>query len=284
MAIGTEAPATGRPSLEELAETARLLRRRIIEMTTAAGSGHPSSSFSAAELIVGLYFGGILRHDPKNPHWPDRDRFIMSKGHAVPAQYAALAERGYFPVEQLQTLRRLGSPLEGHPNMRRCPGIEASTGSLGQGLSIGLGMALAARLDGRDYRTYVMLGDGECNEGQVWEAAMSAAHHKITNVTVIVDHNGYQQTGAVSKVMEIEPLKAKWEAFRWHAQEIDGHDLAQVMEALETARGIRDRPTVIIALTKKGKGVSFVEADYGYHGKALTPEEAQRALEELGWR
>jgi transketolase len=284
MAIDTPAASTGRPSLDELKETARLLRRHIIEMTTAAGSGHPSSSMSAAELIVGLYFGGILRHDPMNPHWPDRDRFIMSKGHAVPAQYAALALRGYFPVEQLKTLRKLGSPLEGHPNMRRCPGIEASTGSLGQGLSIGLGIALAAKLDGRGYHSYVMLGDGECDEGQVWEAAMAAAHHKIGNITAIVDHNGYQQTGAVSTVMDIEPLKAKWEAFRWHTQEIDGHDLGQVMQALETARGVADRPTAIVARTKKGKGVSFVEADYGYHGKALTPDEATRALEELGWR
>jgi transketolase len=284
MAIGTETARIGRPSLEELAETARLLRRRIIEMTTAAGSGHPSSSMSAVELIVGLYFGGMLRHDPKNPDWPDRDRFILSKGHGVPAQYAALAERGFFPMDWLPTLRQLGSCLEGHPNMLRTPGIEASTGSLGQGLSIGLGMALAARLDGKNYRTFVMLGDGECNEGQVWEAAMAAAHHKIGNVTAIVDHNGYQQTGAVSKVMEIEPLQAKWEAFGWHAQEIDGHDLGQVMAALETARGVTDRPTAIIARTKKGKGVSFVEADFGYHGKALTKEEMERALEELGWR
>jgi transketolase len=239
---------------------------------------------SATELVVALYFGGILRHDPANPKWPDRDRFVLSKGHGVPVLYAALAQRGYFPIEQLPTLRQLGSPLEGHPNMRRLPGIEASTGSLGQGLSIGCGMALAAKIDGKDYRTFVMLGDGECDEGQVWEAAMAAAHHQLHQLIAIVDHNGYQQTGAVDRVMNIEPLAAKWEAFGWKAREIDGHDLAQVVDALRWAREGGGAPHAIVARTKKGKGVSFVEADYGYHGKALTPDEAKRALEELGWR
>jgi transketolase len=284
MTTETREARAGAVSIEELRERARWTRRHIIEMTTAAGSGHPSSSFSATEVIVALYFGGILRHDPKRPDWPDRDRFVLSKGHAVPAQYAALAQAGYFPVEQLSSLRQLGSPLEGHPNMRRLPGIEASTGSLGQGLSIGCGMALAAKLDEKDYNTFVMLGDGECDEGQVWEAAMAASHHQLHQLVAIVDHNGYQQTGAVDQVMNIQPLAAKWEAFGWKAREIDGHDLGSVLEALHWSRSGSGAPHVIIARTKKGKGVSFVEADYGYHGKALTPDEAQRALEELGWR
>jgi transketolase len=207
----------------------------------------------------------------------------MSKGHGVPALYSVLAESGYFPVDELMTLRQLGSRLEGHPNMRKLPGIEASTGSLGQGLSIGCGIALAAKLDGKDYRTFVMLGDGECDQGQVWEAAMAASHHQIHQLVAIVDHNGYQQTGAVDHVMNIEPLAAKWEAFGWQAREIDGHDLPQVLGALQWGRAGGGAPRVIIARTKKGHGVSFVEADYGYHGKALTADEAKRALEELGW-
>jgi transketolase len=284
MSITTREAKADAVSLEELAEQARLARLRIIEMTTAAGSGHPSSAFSATEILVALYFGGILRHDPTDPDWADRDRFVLSKGHGVPALYALLAARGYFPVEELATLRQLGSRLEGHPNMRRVPGIEASTGSLGQGLSIGCGMALAARLDEKNYRTFVMLGDGECDEGQVWEAAMAAAHHQLHQLVAIVDRNGYQQTGAVNHVMNIEPLAAKWEAFGWKAREIDGHDLSQVMDALTWARAGGGAPHAIIARTKKGKGVSFVEADYGYHGKALTEEEARRAKEELGWR
>jgi transketolase len=284
MTTETRAATPGAVSSDELRERARLTRRLIIEMTTAAGSGHPSSAMSATELVVALYFGGILRHDPANPHWPDRDRFVLSKGHGVPVLYAVLAERGYFPQEKLQTLRQLGSPLEGHPNMRRLPGIEASTGSLGQGLSIGCGMALAAKIDGKDYRTFVMLGDGECDEGQVWEAAMAAAHHHLHQLIAIVDHNGYQQTGAVDRIMNVEPLAAKWEAFGWKAREIDGHDFEQVLDALRWARDGGGAPHAIVARTKKGKGVSFVEADYSFHGKALTPEEAKRALEELGWR
>jgi transketolase len=284
MTLDTREAAGSALSVEALREQARLTRRHIIEMTTAAGSGHPSSAFSATEILVALYFGGILRHDPANPRWPDRDRFVLSKGHGVPGLYAVLAERGYFPLEEIMTLRQLGSRLEGHPNMRRLPGIEASTGSLGQGLSIGCGMALAAKLDGKDYRTFVMLGDGECDEGQVWEAAMSASHHQLHQLIAVVDHNGYQQTGAVDRVMNVEPLAAKWEAFGWKAREIDGHDFEQVLEALRWARAGGGAPHCIVARTKKGHGVSFVEADYTFHGKALTPEEAKRALEELGWR
>lgn len=270
-------------SIDELKETARRMRRRIIEMTTQAGSGHPSSSFSCTEILAALYFGGVMRYDPKRPDWPDRDRLILSKGHGVPAQYAAMAEAGFFPVEELMTLRQLGSRLEGHPNMRVLPGLEASTGSLGQGLSIGCGMALALKMDGKESRVFVVVGDGECDEGQVWEAAMAAHHYRLGNLTCIVDNNGYQQTGAIIDVMDPRPLAEKWRAFGWNAREIDGHNYDELLPALREMRSGGEVPTVIIARTKKGKGVSFVEADFGYHGKALTPEEAKRALEELGW-
>lgn len=275
----------GEVSVEQLKEKARLLRKHIIEMTTEAGSGHPSSSFSCTEIVTALYFGGILRHDPKNPTWPDRDRFIMSKGHAVPALYAAMAENGYFPVDQLKTLRKIGSPLEGHPNVRRLPGIEASTGSLGQGLSIGLGMALALRMDKSVARTWVVLGDGEIDEGQIWEAAMAAAKYKTGNLIAIVDANTAQQTGYTRDVMPTESKVEKWQSFGWHVQEVDGHDFDELLPALHKAGGGDSGvPQCIVARTLKGKGVSFVEKDYGYHGKPLTKEEAARALEELGWK
>jgi len=266
------APPDSATSLDSLRDEARRLRCLIVDMTTAAGSGHPSSSFSCVELVTALFFGGILRHDPKNPHWSERDRFIMSKGHAVPALYAALAERGYFPEAELQTLRRMDSRLEGHPNVRRVPAVEASTGSLGQGLSIGLGMALAGRLDRLDYRVWVMLGDGELDEGQVWEAAMTAAKYRVENLVAIVDANGYQQTGATRDIMPSEPKAQKWQAFGWQTAEIDGHDFNQVLPALRKARENQGGPMAIIARTHKGHGVSFVEADYHYHGKALTPD------------
>lgn len=273
----------GDVSLDALREKARLLRKHIITMTTAAGSGHPSSSLSAVEVVTALYFGGLMRYDPRNPARPDRDRFILSKGHAAPILYAALAEAGYFPVSELQTLRQIGSRLEGHPNMRVLPGVEASTGSLGQGLSIGVGHALAGRLDGRDYQVYVLIGDGENQEGQVWEAALSAAKYRLGNLVCVVDHNGYQQTGAVADVMPIEPLAEKWRSFGWHTEEIDGNDMEQVLDALRSANAVEGKPAAIIAHTIKGKGVSFVEADFRYHGRALTPDEAARALKELGW-
>lgn len=237
------------------------------------------------EILVALFFGGVLRHDPKNPTRPDRDRFILSKGHGAPGLYAVLAERGYFPVEWLDDLRQTGHPLEGHPNMRRLPGIEASTGSLGQGLSIGIGHALAARLDKRDYRVYVVIGDGESQEGQVWEAAMTAAKYEIDNLTAILDLNRYQQTGALESVMPaLEPVLAKWAAFGWHAIEIDGHDVEQVLEALDEARSIVGRPQIIIAHTVKGKGVRVLEEHYAnrMHGIALTREQAETALAEIG--
>ena len=261
-----------------MAAVARRLQRHIITMTTAAGSGHPSSSLSAIEIVTALYFGGLLRHEAARPDWPDRDRFILSKGHAAPILYAALAEAGYFPRADLLTLRKIGSPLEGHPNVRRLPGVEASTGSLGQGLSIGLGHALAGRLDGRSYRVYVLLGDGEVEEGQVWEAAMAAAHYRAENLTAIVDHNKAQQSELVERVLDYRPLTAKWEAFHWHVQEVDGHDQAAVWRALAAAREVMGRPQAIIAHTVKGKGVPWVERDFTYHGKPLPPDEAERAL------
>lgn len=267
--------------VQELEGIARRLRRDIVEMTTAAASGHPSSSMSAIDVIVALYCGGFIRIDPQNPQAPERDRFILSKGHASPALYAILAERGFFPREELQTLRRIGSRLEGHPNMRRLPGVEASTGSLGQGLSLGLGHVLAGRVDGRDFRTYVMTGDGEMDEGQIWEALMAAPHMGVDTLTLIVDHNKAQQSNLLERVLDYRPLAEKLRAFQWHTEEIDGHNMGEVLGALERARAVKGRPQAIVAHTVKGKGVSFVEADWSFHGKPLSKDEMTRAFEEL---
>lgn len=275
--------APNRP-LDDLRATSLRLSRQILEMTTQAGSGHPSSSLSAIDLLTTLYFGGILHYDPHEPRHPDRDRFIMSKGHAAPALYAILAEAGYFSPELLNSLRKIGSPLEGHPNMRVLPGVEASTGSLGQGISVGLGHALAARLDERDFRVYVLIGDGESDEGQIWEAAMSAAKYQTSNLTVILDNNEFQQTGPVHEVMpSLEPIRDKWRAFGWHVREIDGHSLEEILDAYHAVQSIADRPQIIIAHTLKGKGLSPFEADpvNRKHGEALTPEELEVALKEL---
>ena len=272
-------------SVDQLQEMARTLRKHIIRMTTAAASGHPSSSMSAVEVVTALFFGGFLRLDPKNPHDPQRDRFILSKGHAVPVLYAAMAEAGFFPAEELLTLRKLGSRLEGHPNMQRLPGIEASTGSLGQGLSIGIGHALACRLDKYDARTYVMIGDGEMEEGQVWEAFAAANKYKLGNLTAIVDQNGYQQTGATRDVLDMTPLDAKLSAFGWHTQVIEGNNMQAVFDALKAAVAVKDRPTAIVSRTKKGFGILPVleqEGDVNYHGKPLTPALAEKALALLG--
>jgi transketolase len=267
-------------STEELATIAKKLRRHVITMTGKAGSGHPGGSLSAAEIVTTLYFK-VLRHDPKNPRWKDRDRFILSKGHAAPILYAALAERDYIPIEELTTLRRPGSCLQGHCDMTATPGVEMSSGSLGQGLSFGIGIALAGRLDARDYRVYVLLGDGECDEGQVWEAAMASAHFKLDNMVAIVDHNEQQIDGWNYEIMNLEPLAEKWNSFGWHAIEVDGHDFAQLISALEEAKQIKGKPTAIIAKTVKGKGVSFMERNLDFHGKAPNPEEVKKALEEL---
>ncbi|MBI1915011.1 MAG: transketolase [Planctomycetes bacterium] len=266
-------------SLADLKARAKSIRKNIITSTTAAGSGHPTSSLSAVEIAVALYFGGILRYDPKNPHRPERDRFLLSKGHAAPLLYAVLAEAGYFPVDQLLTLRKLDSPLEGHPNMRRLPGVEASTGSLGQGLSIGIGHALAARLDGRDARVYVLIGDGEIDEGQVWEAAMSAHKFKLDNLVAIIDQNGYQQTGATKEVLDLTPLAPKWEAFGWSVQEINGNDQQQALDALKKTSQVKGRPSVIVSKTVKGWPIqTILSKDPNHHGKALTQEEMKQAL------
>jgi transketolase len=266
-----------------LGELARTLRVHIVRATTKAGSGHPSTSLSQVELMTALYFGGVLRYDPSDPDNPDRDRFILSKGHGAPGLYAVLAEAGFFPVDDLMTLRQLGSALEGHPNMCRLAGVEASTGSLGQGLSIGIGHALAARLDGRDYRVYVMIGDGESEEGQVWEAVMYAGNHGLDNLTVVLDHNGYQQTGAVADIQPLDPIDAKFKAFGFETRAIDGHSLDAVIDAYHWARSVDGRPQVIIATTIKGKGVRLLEeTPEKWHGKALPPEEESRALQEIG--
>lgn len=264
-------------------DIARRLRRDIVASTTAAASGHPSTSLSMVELLTVLYFGGVLRYDPDSPHDPDRDRFILSKGHGAPGLYAVLAEAGYFDTDELDTLRKMGSPLEGHPNMNRLAGVEASTGSLGQGLSIGIGHALAARMDGKDYRTYVMVGDGETEEGQIWEAIMFAGNHGLDNLTLILDHNGYQQTAAVDEVEPLDPLDEKFESFKWAARTIDGHNLDEVAAAFDWARETTGRPTAIVARTVKGKGVSLLEKEpWKWHGKPLPKEEEERALAEIG--
>lgn len=276
-------PATRSEDRARQEEITRQLRRDIIVATTKAGSGHPSTSLSMVELVTVLYFGGVLRYDATEPKDPGRDRFILSKGHGAPGLYAVLAEAGYFSPDDLVTLRELGSPLEGHPNMCRLPGVEASTGSLGQGLSIGLGHALAGRVDGRDYRVYVMTGDGEIQEGQVWEAVMYAGNHGIDNLTLIVDHNGYQQTDAVANVQPLDPLPPKFESFGWVTREIDGHSLEEVEQAFDWARETKGAPQVIVARTVKGKGVSQLEHTPGkWHGKPIPEDDEQRALEEIG--
>jgi transketolase len=276
-------PAPHDQDIKALADRARTIRKHIVRATTAAGSGHPSSSLSLVELITVLYFGGVLRYDPTNPDDPERDRFILSKGHAAPGLYAVLAEAGYFPTAQLTDLRKLGSPLEGHPNMCRLPGVESSTGSLGQGLSQGVGHALAIRLDGYDARVYVLVGDGECEEGQVWEAAMYAGNHGLDNLTLIVDRNGYQQTDAVDRIQPLDPLDEKFDAFGFETTAIDGHSLEAVSDAYAWARSVKGKPQAIVANTIKGKGVSLLEAKQGgWHGKPIPPEEEAKALEEIG--
>jgi transketolase len=271
----------GREGLERpLAEVAKTLRRHIITMTAKAGSGHPGGSLSAVEIVTALFFK-VMHHCCSNLQWAEHDRFILSKGHAAPLLYAALAESGYLPVEELSTLRKLNSRLQGHTDRITTPGVEMSTGSLGQGLSFGIGIALAARLDTQDFRVYVLLGDGECDEGQVWEAAMAAAHFRVDNLVAIVDHNKQQIDGWNREVMNLEPLAEKWRSFGWYVIEVDGHDFNQILAAFEQAKQVKGKPTVIIAHTVKGKGVSFMENNLEFHGRAPTLEEAERALEEL---
>jgi transketolase len=276
-------PSARTENRTELENIARRIRRHIITSTTAAGSGHPSTSLSMVEVLTVLYFGGVLRYDPATPRDPDRDRFVLSKGHGAPGLYAVLAEAGYFPVEDLQTLRRLGSPLEGHPNMCRLPGVEASTGSLGQGFSIGMGHALGGRLNKQDYRVYVMAGDGESEQGQVWEAVMYAGNHDLDNLTLIIDRNGYQQTAAVDEIQPLDPLDGKLESFKFAVRAIDGHSLDEVSDAYQWAREVTGKPQAIIARTVKGKGVSLLEAAPDkWHGKPIPKDQVDKALAEIG--
>ena len=266
--------------IDEIQNIANRMRLDVIEMTTAAGSGHPGGSLSAADVMAALYFR-VMNVDPADPWKDDRDRFILSKGHAAPILYAALAERGFFPVSELKTLRKLGSPLQGHPGYRDLPGIEASTGSLGQGLSVACGMALAARLDGRPYKVYCLLGDGELQEGQNWEAAMFARQYGLSNLIAIVDRNHLQICGDTEKVMAVDPLAEKWLSFGWNVIESDGHDINKILAAFEDAKSFKEGPTVIIFETVKGKGVSFMENNAGFHGKACNKEEYAKAVAEL---
>jgi len=251
-------------------------------MTYAAASGHPGGSLSAVEILGALYLGGILSHDPSNAEWPDRDRFILSKAHAVPVLYAYLAECGYLPFEELVTFRKINSRLQGHSKAGSVPGVEMSGGSLGQGLSYSIGQALAARLDGRDYRVYCLLGDGELDEGQNWEAAMAAAHYGLDNLTAIIDRNGVQNDGYVVDIMKQEPLADKWRSFGWQVWEVDGHNTVDVLKTLATAKEVKGRPGVIIAHTTKGKGVTFMENTAVWHGRGPNAEERALALAEIG--
>ena len=263
-----------------LAGIARELRVPILEAITEAQSGHPGGSLSAIDIITTLFLER-MRHDPKNPAWPDRDRFILSKGHGVPALYAVLAHCGYFPMAEMKTLRKIDSRLQGHPDLLKLPGIEASTGSLGQGLSIGLGMALAGKLDHAEYRVYVMLGDGESQSGQIWEGLMSAPKFGVDTLTVILDYNKIQLDGRTEDILDIMPVVDKVQAFGWHVVEIDGHDISAIIQALDEAESVTDKPTYIVAHTVKGKGVSFMENGVKWHGVAPTPDELQRAITEL---
>lgn len=265
---------------KRLKEVAKELRIWIIRMLAEAGSGHPGGSLSAIDILTVLYFH-TLRHRPQDPQWPLRDRFILSKGHGVPALYAVLAKAGYFPADELLTLRKTNSRLQGHPVVGTVPGIEACTGSLGQGLSIAQGLALASKMDGNLYRVFCMIGDGETQEGQIWETAMSAPKFNLDNLIVFLDYNKGQIDGHTRDVMDLEPLAEKWNAFNWHVQEIDGHDISQILSAIDKTRSIAGKPHMVIAHTVKGKGVSFMENNIDWHGKAPTKAEAEQAIKEL---
>lgn len=264
----------------ELKRVANVIRQDIISMLVSAKSGHPGGSLSAADIVTTLFFNE-MRVNPQDPKWADRDRFVLSKGHAAPVLYAALAEKGYFPKEELKGLRHTGHMLQGHPDMKKTPGVDMSTGSLGQGLSAANGMALASKLDGKDYRVFALLGDGEMAEGQIWEAAMAAAHYKLDNLIAILDYNGLQIDGKTDSVMSSAPLAQKWQAFCWHVIEVDGHDIDALLEAFAEAKTVKGRPTMIIAKTVKGKGISFMEDQAGWHGNAPSVEQGEQALKEL---
>lgn len=267
-------------SIEELQKKARELRLNIVKMVGPGQTGHFGGSCSIADVVAVLYFQK-MRHDPKNPHWEDRDRLIFSKGHAAIVQYAALGMCGYFPPEELSGLKKLGSKLQGHPDMRKTAGIEANTGSLGQGLSISCGIAAGARLDKKSYRVYCILGDGEIAEGQIWEAAMAASYYKLDNLTAILDCNKLQATGAIVDRFDTNPLKEKWEAFNWKVIEIDGHDIRQITEALDNAEKVKGKPTIIIAHTIKGKGIKIAENNAAFHNGSMTQEQYDSACRDL---
>jgi transketolase len=271
----------GKPGVAALERYATVLRIHCVRMVAVAKAGHLDSSLSAADIVAALYYR-VLRHDPSNPQWPERDRFVLSKGHGAPIQYAALAEHGYFPADDLMGLRQIGSHLQGHPDMTRTPGIEVSTGSLGQGLSMSVGICLALRLDDLDdtAQVFTLMSDGDIQEGESWEGAMSAAHFGLTNLTAIVDYNHLQTDGTTEEVMDTGDVRAKFEAFGWDAVEIDGHDMGAIVESLERSRTL-DRPAAIVCQTKKGRGVSFMEDRFGFHGKPPSQEQAEQAMEEL---
>lgn len=265
--------------ITRLEDQAKIIRRDILSMIAEAGAGHPGGSLSASDMLTALYFH-VLRVDPKNPDWPDRDRLILSKGHACPALYACLARRGFFDVSELKKLRQYGSMLQGHPDMHKTPGIDISSGSLGNGLAVGVGMALSARVHQQDYMTYVILGDGELQEGLVWEAAMAGAHHQLKNLIAIVDCNGVQINGWVNDIMRVEPVADKWRAFGWDVVELNGHNMKDILTGLHTARTMR-HPTVILMRTVKGRGVNFMEDDSGWHGKAPDKVQLEEALKQI---
>ena len=269
--------------MTELEQRACDMRIDIVRMIAEAGSGHPGGSLSCADILTALHFGGVMEHRPSEPDWEERDRFILAKGHAAPALYAALALAGYFPEDELMTLRKLGSRLQGHPDSNQVPGVEVSTGSLGQGLSIAAGAAAGLKLDGKPQCVFALLGDGECQEGQVWEAAMFAAHRNLDNLVAIVDRNGLQIDGSTEDVCAPGDLAAKFEAFGWDAREVDGHDIGALVEALSAAKAQRDgKPHAFIARTVKGRGVSFMEGQAGWHGKAPNADQLAQALADLG--
>lgn len=267
--------------ISDLEQKARIVRQDIIIMIGLAGSGHPGGSLSSADIMTVLYFY-YMRHKPEDPFWPERDRFILSKGHTAPVLYSAMAEAGYFPKEEIKTLRKYKSRLQGHPHKLFLPGVEISTGSLGQGLAVANGVALAGKLDHKNYRVYVIIGDGESQEGMVWEAAMFASQHKLDNLTAFLDYNKLQIDGRIKDIIDLEPVVEKWKSFGWNTLEIDGHSITQIIEALDKAKKTKGQPTMIIAHTTKGKGVSFMENKVEFHGKAPSPEQTVQALKELG--
>ncbi|RLF45556.1 MAG: transketolase [Thermoplasmata archaeon] len=265
--------------IKEIKRKALEIRKWVIESVYRAGSGHPGGSLSVADIIACLYFHE-MRHNPKDPRWPDRDRLVLSKGHAAPALYAALALAGYFPVEELKNLRKIGHFLQGHPCMKKVPGVDMSTGSLGHGLSVAVGMAIAGKLDGKDYRVFAILGDGEVQEGQIWEAANTASHYKLDNLIAILDRNKLQIDGPTEEIMHLEPLAWRWQAFGWDVVEIDGHNIEEILDTFHEIK-LNEKPTIIIAHTIKGKGVSFMEGTLSFHGKPPSKEQYIRAMSEL---